>query len=805
MKLSIQWLRDLVDLPEDVEEICDRLTLLGLEVESHEPFVMEYPHVIVGKVLAAVQHPNADRLRVCKVSTGSEELSIVCGASNVRAGLHVAVAVPGAILPGNFKIKKSKIRGEASAGMICSESELGLGQGHEGILELSEEHEVGRALDDLFGYRDDTVEIEVTPNRPDWLSHIGVARELSAHYRTELRIPDPGDALEFAAEAAGWKVSIEDPEGCRRFTGRLIDGVQIGESPLWLRQRLAAIGQRSINAIVDASNYVLHECGQPNHVFDRKKLSGREIVVRRAAKGERFTTLDDSERVLTPNQLMIADREKSLGIAGVMGGANSEVDDSTTELLVEVAEFDPLVTRRSRRELALSTDASYRFERGIDPNAMAWATRRVTQLILESCGGTADSIGFASDGRARPELARFFVRAPQFRRVVGAQMSRRQMCGIFAGLGIVASVTERDGVEGVDVEQPSFRHDLLEEVDAIEELARHYGYDKLDVARRAPMLRPAERAPGEIVRRKLREQLAGRRYHEVVTSSFMMDDDPARLGQEGAPRLGVLNPVVSEEGWLKTSSVPAMLRILDRNRRRGHTGPVRLFQIDRCFRPVVGETLPEESESLVLLWSTERDPVHFAADTRPFALYDALGEVESLLAAASVDTRRDPTRAAPYHREGAGVGLVGPDGLIGSVGQISPRVAAAFELEEPVFLAEIQMPAFETSGSSERAVDLPSPYPPVRRDLSLLVPDTVPYSAVEALVREGSGVLLESLEVFDLYSGEGVPGGHRALGLRLSLRSASGTLKDKKVDSLLESLLRQLGERHDVRLRDGAE
>lgn len=805
MKLSVAWLRELVDLPEDVEEIAQRLTLLGLEVEELQEFRLSWPGVVVGEVLEAGPHPDADKLRLCRVAVGGEELPIVCGAPNVRQGLRVAVATVGAVLPGDFRIRKSRIRGEVSMGMICSEKELGLGQGHEGILELGEDATVGRPLDELFGHHDHRIEIEVTPNRPDWLSHIGVARELAAWYRVPLRLPQVGGLPTAGEEDGGWRVAIDDPAGCPHFSAQLLDGAKVGPSPLWLRQRLLSIGQRPINAVVDASNLVLHETGHPNHVFDRAKLRGQEIRVRGARDGEAFTTLDGSERELSAGQLLVCDAEGPVALAGVMGGANSEVDGSSEALLVEVAIFDPRRTRSTRRALNMSTDASYRFERGVDPAGVHRVQARLAQLLGEVAGASGSGRLFEARGDAPPAAAPFFVRASQARRLLGVGFEPAGMAGILERLEIGAEATTEAGEAGVRVQAPSFRHDLLEEVDALEELARHHGFDRLETAARAPMLRPAGRAPLEATRRRLRESFAALRFHEVVHTHFMPEGDPDRLQlPDDDPRrsvLRVLNPIAQGEAALRTTAVPGMLRIADLNRRRGATGPVRLFQLARLFHPRVAGELPDEPEQLVVLWEGEREPDHYEADGAPVGYPDALGDLAAGLGRLGLEPLARPATAEPWQRRGSTVELRAGETPLGQLGEVSGEVLEAFDLPGPCFVAELDLSALDAARPVAPAFRPFSAYPPVRRDLSLVVPAGIGYAEVEAAAREQFGALLEELGAFDLYEGEGLPEGSRALGLRLSLRSADGTLKEKKVEAQLQRLLSTLEERHGVQLR----
>ncbi len=805
MKLSLAWLRELVDLPADAQEICDRMTLLGLEVEAVEPFALSYPGVRVGLVLEARPHPGADRLRLCRVATGEDEVSVVCGATNVRAGLKVALALPGAVLPGGVTIRKSKIRGEHSAGMICSERELGLGAAHEGILELPEGSAVGRALDELFGYTDTRIEVEVTPNRPDWLSHQGVARELAAFYQRPLRPPDPGPAAAVAASADGWEVAVEDRTGCPRYLGRIVRGVTVGPSPLWLRLRLLAIGQRPINAVVDASNLVLHELGHPNHVFDLARLHGRRIVVRQARGGERITTLDGVERALASHHLVIADEQHAVALAGVMGGAGSQVDAGSTDLLLEAACFHPGTIRRMRRELGLSTDASYRFERGVDFEGVPLASRRLAALIVQVAGGAAAPQAFEGRGAPPPAPARFFVRASQIRRLLGIELAPAQASELLARLSIEASPAARNGEPGVEVVQPSFRPDLLEEVDALEEIARHHGYDRIPVHERPPLLRPAERTPRERLQRHLRATVAARGYREVAGSSFMEAADCDRLGLPPAdPRrrtVTVLNPLVTGEGHLRTTSLPELLRVVGRNRRRGIGDPLRLFQLDRCFVARAASLLPDEPEHLVMLWEGPAQVPHASVPARAVDLLDALGEVDALLESLGVRARRDRDSTEPFHAVGQGVGVRTESALLGTVGVLAAPVLAAFELDGPVVWAELSLAALLAALPAERRCAPLSPFPPVRRDLSLVAPAGVSWGAIAQILQAVFGALLESHDVFDLYAGEGLPAGARAIGVRLVLRSFEGTLKDRKVDGLMENALAQMRERCNVTLR----
>lgn len=808
MKLSLNWLRELVDLPEDLDEICERLTLLGLEVEEVEHFDLSFPDVVVGRVLEAEPHPDADRLRVCRVDAGGETLGIVCGAPNVAAGQRVPVAKVGAVLPGDFRIKKSKIRGQVSLGMICSEKELGLGQAQDGIMVLDTEAAPGTPFDELYGVQDTVIEFEVTPNRPDWLSHIGVARELAAYYGGELRIPEVDADVPVVEEDSGWRIRIDDAEGCWRFRGRLIDDVEVGPSPWWMRRRLLAIGQRPINAIVDASNYVLHECGHPNHCFDRDKVHGETIVVRRAAEGERFTTLDDTERTLRDHHLLVADEEGGLALAGIMGGAGSEVDESTKNLLLEVAVFDPQTVRRGRRAETLSTDASYRFERGVDHDLVPWASARLAGLIERVAGGRVHEVVVEATG-ARPDRTESFpVRLSQVRRLLGVDVEMGEVTRILRGLDIGADPVDGDA-PAVRVTPPSFRHDLVGEVDVVEEIGRHHGFDRLPERARVPMVAPATRGRGEVFRQRLRQAFAARGFHEMLGSAFFRDDDPDALGLADDDRrratVGVLNPVAQDESQLRTTAVPEMARTVERNRRRGWTGPIRLFQIARTYRARTDEPLPDEREQLVVAWSGPARPLHAEEPGRAVDPFDALGDLEGVLGGLGVEITRRPGADEPYLREGSAVDLVQGEQTMGRIGEVAPGVRRALDVQDTVLLAELDLEALVTAQEGVARYAPFSAFPPSRRDLSLVVPEAVPWAEIRATVAESLDPLLESCELFDVYRGEDLPAGTAAYGVRLTLRSPKGTLKDKHVDKQVARLLDALSERHGIRLRSSGE
>ncbi len=519
-------------------------------------------------------------------------------------------------------------------------------------------------------------------------------------------------------------------------------------------------------------------------------------------------TLDGQERKLQEGNLVIADGSGAVALAGLMGGQATEVSGSTHDLLLEVASFAPQTVRRMRRLLGMNTDASYRFERGVDPELPEWTQRRLALLITACCGGEASPRVFQGLGTRPPETTRFFLRVTQIPRVVGVEITVDEILEMMRRLEIPAEPGEENGIQGVWITQPSFRSDLLEEIDAVEELARLYGYDRIPMEARAPMLRPAERTPREVLRKQLRDHLAAAGFHEVAGSSFMEAADPDRLRlDEEDPRrrsVQVLNPLVSGEGHMKTHSLPECLRMVDRNLRHGWPGPIRLFELDRCFRARGEAELPTEPESLILIWAGPAEEAHYSREAREVDPADAWGELEVLLARLGLEDRLvRPVAAEPFESPGGSALIEAAGETLGRVGVLHPQVLRDFDLEGMVVWASLPLEALQRALPTARSYRPIPVYPPVRRDLSLVVPAGVSYGSVAGILSQLGGEILEDLEVVDLYEGPGIPEGSRAVGVRMVLRSDKGTLKDKRVDSLMAKMLDELGASLAVRLRAG--
>ncbi|MBK7671715.1 MAG: phenylalanine--tRNA ligase subunit beta [bacterium] len=811
MKISLDWLRDFVTWDDEPAQLAARLTAAGLNVEGIETISRAFPGVVVARVLEREKHPDADRLSLCKVDDGTgEPVQVVCGAPNVRAGLTVLFARVGAQLPGDFQIKKSKIRGVESCGMICSATELGLGLDGSGIIELDTKEPNGTPADDLYGFQDTVLEVEVTPNRPDWLSHVGVAREVAAIYGTKMSLPPLWNAVD-GGENLGVKVRVEDYSECGRYTAWGVQNVKIGPSPRWMQDRLRAIGARPINNVVDITNYVMFEMGQPLHAFDRGQLAGSAIIVRRAPEKMTVTTLDGQEREIEAGTLLICDEKGPVALAGVMGLGNSEVTAQTTEILLESAFFNPQRVRRASRRLGLISESSYRFERGADWDMVERAALRALHLLQEYAGARiipdwADR--HDPDHRAADALP---LRVWQVNRVLGTSVTTDQVAQILQRLGLKVqpmgnAESISAGAVNMMVHVPSHRRDLALEVDLIEEIARIHGLDQL--AGRGGYRVPggAVRRPQDVARERLRGWLSDCGYAEIVTSSFMEVTDHDRLGlpADDARRktLSVINPRHGGDTQLRTLLAPSALDVARRNLNAGATPPLRFFQVNRVFRPGLPldrevrhadeALLPAEPEFVQLVVAGWRET---GLGGVPADLLELRGSVEALAAHLRVPLSLEPGCDEVWLDAGASWRVLDGDGkVVGSAGRVAAAVLEAFDVDAPVAVAEVRLDCLDLRPAPARFEPF-TRFPAVKRDLSLLVPAGVAFGQVQAVVTEAGGPLLESSELFDIYRGKGVPEGLAAFGIRLKFRSAKGSLKGEAVDAAIGRILGVLRDR----------
>ncbi len=797
MKVSLNWLKRYIDIGETPEVLARDLTMFGLNVEGIERSGPDFTGVVFGKVLECVKHPEADRLSVCTVDAGGEKpLNVVCGAPNVRKGLSVAVALNGAVLPGGFKIKKTKLRGVVSEGMICSETELGIGDDSSGIIELDSDLTPGESLESSFGKSDTVLDIEVTPNRPDQLSHIGVARELAALYKRELKMPS---ITELKPEG-DFHLEIEDPSDCPRYSAALVDDVVVEPSPAWMQELLVSAGVKPINNIVDVTNFVLMELGQPLHAFDRDRLKKDSILVRRAFKGETLYTLDGIERELDQNVLVITDGENPIGVAGVMGGLDSEVGPGTKRLLIESAHFGSTAIRMSSHALKLDTEASYRYERESDPGITVKALGRACRLIEEIGAGRVQKV--YSELQADPEVLKkksIELRVKQANRVMGTRLGVDDLAELLSRLDLDSVKSGKDLVVSI----PTYRRDLREEIDLVEEVARVYGYENIgrEEERKGGIfskILPADRRNEEIA-----VYLASRGYAEVIGSSFMDPADIERFEWLSRDRLAnpvkIANPLTQAQSVLRTSLLPGMLRIVGRNAPVEQEG-IKIFELSRIFlQSGSGEGLPDEELHLCILMTRKAAPVSWAGEQRSFDFFDIKGEAEALFERLGMPAEIKFERKKEAHPHYTYNWLLN-NKIIAECGKIPDRVAGRYDIDTPLFYFDLSMDLVPPGGYGPDTYSAISPYPLVKRDLCVVSSDRVTFADIRNIIKKRAKNL-EYIRLFDYYRGGQLGEGKRSYTFRLGFRSFEGTLEDKVIDRVIDKVLEALKKELQVTLR----
>jgi len=811
LKISLDWLGDLVSWDDSTEELAAKLTAAGLNVEGIEEFKLSFPGVVIAKVISREQHPDADRLSLCMVDAGTDEpVQVVCGAPNVREGLTVLFATVGAVLPGNFKIKKSKIRGVPSFGMICSASELEINADGDGIMELDTDLAPGTSADELFGYSDLVLDIEVTPNRPDWLSHVGVAREVAAIYGTKVSLPRTWSSQQ-TGESLGMKVRIDEYSDCPRYSAFGARHVEVGPSPEWMQNRLRAIGSRPINNVVDITNYVMFETGQPMHAFDQSKLSGNTITVQRAAQGRKVVTLDNQERELDEGTLMVCDDKGPIALAGVMGLACSEVDTGTKDILLESAFFNSLMVRKASRGLNLISESSYRFERGGDWEMVIKAAHRALYLLQEHAGAHIVTDWADRFDPDRDTAANIPLRIWQVNRVLGTEISTDEAAQMLQALGLKVQpmgnpTASNPNAVNMMVKVPTFRRDLFQEIDLIEEIARSYGFDNMSGGAGFTGAKAGVRNVKDVALAKIRSWFGACGYNELVTSSFQASGDLERMQMpEDDLRfqtLSVMNPNHGGDISLRTHLLPSLLHVACRNINSGAAVPLHLFQANRVYLPGGKKAVnPRHADDALL--PEEPFLLQFAVagskakglDGVPADLLKIKGVVEALSSYLRMPLNLKVADCEPWLIAGQQWAIENADGhTVGCAGRVNSKVLSAFDVELPVAVAEINLDLMDLA-PVEMKYEPFTRFPAVKRDLSLMVPDGTVYQDIEKVVLEAGGVHLKSVELFDVYRGKGVSEGHGAYGIRLKFQSAKGNLKGKTVDYAIKQIVEALASR----------
>ncbi len=804
MKFSEKWLRTWVNPDISTQEMCDQLTMAGLEIESVELAAGEFTNVVVAQIETLESHPDADKLNICRVNDGAQMLQIVCGAANVRPGLKIPLAKVGAVLPGEtgketFKIKPAKLRGAESFGMLCSEKELGLAEQAEGLMELAPDAPLGVSLRDYLSLDDMIIEVDLTPNRGDCLSIAGIARELAV--LNECKLTKPDMAMVDAEGNATFAVEIEAKDACSQYLGRVIKGVNAqAETPMWMRERLRRSGIRSLGPIIDITNYVMLELGQPMHAFDLAKLDGK-INIRYANDNEKITLLDGKVLKLDTNTLVIADNKMPLALAGIMGGEHSGVSEQTVDLFLESAFFKPEIIAGKARSYGLHTDSSHRFERGVDTCLQASAMERASELILQICGGQAAAVQVYTTSAHPVEKTSIRLRRKRIKRVLGIDMLDADVVGILTRLGLELETFD----EGWQVSVPSYRFDLSIEADLLEELVRIYGYNKI------PRMHSAY--PGVIQAQPethisittLKKRLINRGYFEAITYSFV-DPEMQDILDPGIKPIVLANPISSEMSVMRTTLWSGLLAAVRHNLNR-QQNRVRLFETGLCFRTDDRHHGSAETLQAGILQQTmfagaicgDTYPQQWGRSSQKIDFFDLKSDVEALLA-HSAHITEFKAAAHPVLHPGRSACLLQQGEIIGWMGALHPLIQKALNIDPVVYVFEIQQAAIDEAALP--AFNILSHFPEVRRDIAIQVNESIPVSDLLQTIHAATSDLLVNCEVFDIYRGKGVKNGLKSVAFSLILQEFSRTLTEQDVDAEIENVVSALNKQFAATLRE---
>lgn len=790
MLISKSWLADFVKIDADTAAICEQLTALGLEVEGVEKAAPDFNGVLVGKVTALAPHPDADKLRVATVDVGADEaLQIVCGAPNVAVDMLAPVATVGAVLPGNFKIKKSKLRGVESHGMLCSESELGLAEKSAGLMALPADMTVGKNIREALDLDDEIIEIGLTPNRGDCLSVLGVARELSVAFETVLNTPDE---VTIEGQGVSPAVTLNAAEGCPSYIARTISGVDnTGQSPLWLIERLRRAGIRALSPVVDITNYVMLELGVPMHAFSAKAIEGA-LNVRMAEQGEPLTLLDGKTLSLDSDMLVIADEKKAIALGGIMGGENSVIDENTTELVLEAAWFNPQVIAGRARRIGLHTDASHRFERGVDYTTQAQAIERATQLITTICGGQAHKSTVALVSDQLPTRTEITLTATQVDALLGLPFPREAIAAILQQLGMTVVV---DG-EQYTVTAPSYRFDMRIAEDVIEELARVWGYDNVPAAA-VNIEKPEHQRKQDLSpRRRLHGALVDLGYNEAITYSFI-DPKTAQLLSADTDFVQLMNPLSAELAVMRTSLLPSLAKALVHNvhRQQYH---VRLYEFGNAYQQQGDAVI--HTEKLTGIATGDVQPMQWGYRERAVDFFDIKGDVEAILAHLGVlDTVSYQRSQRDYLHPGQSAEVLYQGEVIGFVGALHPTVQKKLDIDSKIFAFELDIATI--SQNRLTVAQSLTKYPEIRRDISVLMAQGHQAADIIAAIRGVNSELVTQVTLFDVYIGRNIPRNTKSMAIAIYLQDKTKTLTDEQADAVIAQITQTLSENFNAELR----
>ncbi len=780
MKVSLNWLSDYVDIDDlSVDEIVDKLTTSGLEVDEVIDEAKNFENIVVGLVKEVNKHPNADRLSVCTVTDGEQDYQVICGAPNVAPGQKTAFAKVGAYLPAvNITLKKAKIRGVESFGMLCAEDELGISDNHEGIMVLNEDAPVGAPLSDVLNKNDVILDIAITPNRADALSHTGIARDIAALFNKKLKIPEVNLTESETAVDEFAKVVVENVQDCPRYVAKVITGVTIKDSPGWLKRKLTAVGLRPINNVVDATNFVLYELGQPLHAFDLDKLSGSTIIVKNAEEGYKFTTLDSKVRELKATDLMICDAEKPVAIAGIMGGENSEVSNDTKNILIESAYFNPSAIRKTAKRLGLSTDASYRFERGCNPEITVFAAERVAALIQETAGGdiAKGNIDVYPNEIKRPVIS---LRFSRLNKILGFEIEPGKVKSIFETLEFNVVTTD---TEKVTVEIPLFRHDLEREIDLIEEVARIYGFEKIPPVDKIQVALE-KKIDQTSFNGKVRNYLTALGFYEIITNSLLKEETAEYFGKA----IPVLNPQSIEMTHARTSLIPGILSTIERNIRVKERN-LKIFEIGHTFEMKSGKEIEsfddlKELDKLTFAVTGKRETgVWYSKDTE-FDFYDVVGAADELFEKLRIENKlTDEYVLEPDDVFEFRLIKKYKEEKIATGGKVKGGLLKKFDINQAVYLFDVNLDALRSIKTEELKFNELLKFPKVVRDFAFVFDKDILYESVVKEIYKSSSKLLKKIKLFDIFESESLGRNKKSMAFQLEYYDENRTLTEEEIE-----------------------
>lgn len=786
MKVSASWLKEYVPVDMPVSELADKLTMAGLEVDSVTNRYQYLDSVETGRIVEISPHPKAEKLKICSVNLGAKTIQVVCGAPNAAQGQMAACALPGTIFPDGNVLQDTVIRGQASQGMLCSEKELGLGTDGSGILVLDPDTQPGVKLPEALGLSDAVIEIDLTPNRPDCLSMIGIAREAAAIQNVPLRLPEQTGFSEHNTAAEHTRVTIESPELCPRYAARLIFDIAVAPSPPWLQDRLLSVGLRPINNIVDITNFVMMETGQPLHAFDFDRLADQRIVVREADKGEVFTTLDQKERRLSSGMLLICDGEKPVALAGIMGGLNSEISDQTTRVLLESAYFNPGSIRKTAKLLGLGTDASHRFERGVDPEGTVTAINRAAALMADI--GKGRLIEGVVDVHPKPfEPRSIELDINRANQLLGLRLTRDEMARQLASIDFTVKPVDEHMLV---VTPPTFRVDVTRPEDLMEEVARLSGYDNIPTT--FPAMTAGSRKPIDALvwRDAIKDTMLGFGFTEAINYSFIPTNacDRLRLPENDSRRstVKILNPLTEDQAEMRSTMIPGLLDTMLRNVSR-QTTTLKLFEIGKVFIHKADDEQPDEKDMLTAIWTGNSTDAAWHSKGRECDFYDMKGVVEGLLESLrlkQISFTALPAKECFYTKPGYSARIAAADCPIGIIGEVHPAVLADYGLKQTAYITELDLDQLIPCIPSTKQYRPIPRFPSISRDITMIIDETVETQSVLSAVASAENHLVQKVVLFDVYRGKPVPEGRKSISFRIVYRSPDQTLEDAYINQI---------------------